>query len=105
MRVMRIVALSILAGTCTVAHAREHRPLQIGQSARYVCADGRRIEVLYGGGDTVLTVGNQVTQLTRSPDSADELYVGGGWTWSVSGRQSGLLSSSTAPHRVACQVG
>jgi len=102
---MRIPAILILAGACGTAQARDHRPPQIGQSARYVCADGRRIEILYGGGDTVLTIGNQVTQLTRSPDSPDELYVGGGWSWSVSGRQSGLLSSSTAPHRLVCQVG
>ena len=101
----KIIAFLLLGSVWYMASAKAHRPPQNGQSARYVCADGRRIEILYGGGDTVLTLGNAVAQLERSTDSDQELYVGSGWTWSVTGRRSGLLGAAGAPHTVACQVG
>jgi hypothetical protein len=100
-----ITAIALLAGASDMAHAKERRLPQNGQSARYICADGRRIEVLYGGGGTVLTVGGAVAQLDHAPDTDEEHYSGSGWSWSVTSRRSGLLASAAAPHAIACQVG
>jgi hypothetical protein len=100
-----IPALALLGGVCTIAHAEEYRLPQNGQSARYICADGRRIEILYGGGGAVLTVSGAVAQLDRAPDTDQELYTGSGWRWSVTGKRSGLLASEAGPRAIACQVG
>jgi len=98
-------ALALLCGVCTMASAKGHPLPQDGQSARYLCADGRHIEVLYGGGDAVVTVGDSVAQMRRDPDAGQELYVGGGWIWSVTGRTSGELARPAAPEGIVCRVG
>jgi len=98
-------ALALLGGICATASAHDRVRPQDGESARYICADGRRIEVLYGGGDAVVTVGDAVAQMSRDPQTGQELYVGGGWIWSVTGRRSGELARPAALKGVVCRVG
>jgi len=103
---LRLLSTLVLAGGAgTMASAHKHALPQEGESARYVCADGRRIEILYGGGEAVVTVDTVVVQMSRDPDAPQELYSGGGWIWSVTGKRSGELARHAKPKGVVCHVG
>ena len=77
-----------------------------GESARYRCADGRVIEVLYSGGDAaVLTLGNRDVAMTRAASANGERYVGEGLQWWGKGAREGMLSPLAPGEAVAAAPG
>ncbi len=83
--------LAALLGNVAVAKAAPDRRLQTGDSARYLCSDARAIEVLYGGGIAVVTIGDKALQMQRAPRTDGERYFGGGWQWLSTGKRTGTL--------------
>lgn len=84
--------LILIAGVAVAtAAAASPKPAQAGDSARYVCSDGRVIEVLYGGGVAVLTINGDPVEMQPAPAEQGERYEGGGWQWVPSGKRSGSL--------------
>jgi len=80
--------LALLGGVPALAA----QPAQTGASARYVCSDGRAIEVIYGGGVAVITVDGATSQLARAPSADGERYIGNGWQWWSKATRSGTLA-------------
>lgn len=81
-------------------------PPSTGQSALYVCADRRSLEVLYSGGDAVvLTIAGEPVQLERAVSASGERYVGGGWQWWGTGLREGMLSRLAEGEQVASAAG
>lgn len=99
-------ALLLLAG-CTTSRPAAPPPPPTGESARYVCADGRQIEVLYAGdGSAVVTVGDQAVELHRTSAAEGEHYAGGGLTWVPAGPREGRLGATAGPAAgTTCRVG
>lgn len=94
----RVFPPFLLLALLTPAQAKPPYTPSSGQSALYVCGDGRTIEVLYSGGDAaVLTIGDTTVQMDRAPAPNGELYVGGGWRWWGQSPREGSLAKADGP--------
>jgi hypothetical protein len=91
LRYMPILAL-LLAAPASAASKPRFSP-SIGESARYRCADGRILEMLYSRGDVaVMTLAQTPLELSRVEGEPGEAYAGAGWRWRVAAARAGELT-------------
>ncbi|SFS12554.1 hypothetical protein [Sphingomonas jatrophae] len=94
--------LAAAACTTTPRPAASPGAAAEARSARYLCSDGRAVEILYGGdGSAVLTVGSETVELTPTAGGG---WTGGGWRWRADGPAGGMLAHGTAAP-TACRAG
>ena len=104
-RRMIAAALPFLAIGCATSEAQQIAPAFVGESALYRCADGRDVEIIYGGGAAVLTIAGQPVQMTAAASASGVRYIGGGWQWWSKGLRDGALAPLAAGEDVASAAG
>lgn len=90
-RTLAVLAVLTVATGAAAKHAA--LPSWYPDSADYRCADGRRIELLFAGGDSaLLTIAHEHLQLKR-PAPDQPVYNGAGWSWRSQSASSGTLGA------------